>query len=224
MTSEGGACAAPTLPAMVHHAPQKPRSMSRRAGQCCVLLPLTSIELVSEDLGLSLEFLAALALQRVHRGGVARSADPSGDRYFDRGRPVPSGLTHVFDELADSGLTALAKDSWGLRRVTLTEVGAARYAQLSAPSHPVSLANSRIPPLGSAQRAWKQLRWVRCSDDERLPVLTAAPGGGRVIAAVSVREAAQAAVSLPVRSPCAHMHALLRRSPLADRCVEEANR
>lgn len=245
MTSEGGARrAAPTLPATVHHAHQKPRSMSPRAGQCCALLPLTSVEPVSEDLGLSLEFLATLALQRVHRGEVARSGDRSGDRYFDCGRPVPSGLTRVFDELADGGLTALAEDSWWLRRVSLSEIGAARYARLSAPSRPVSLLQIPDPQFLTKIRArrrsstlvsppapgyqqdpipWvgagdvEELWWARRHDDERLQLLTAARSGKGAVPTVSARVAVQATISLPVRSPGQHMHPLLCRPPVADR-------
>jgi hypothetical protein len=71
--------------------------------------------------------VASMALRRAHDGGVAKA----GDRYVDGGFPTPGYLDGVFDELINTGLLALAdEDPYGLRRVSVTEAGRARYAQL----------------------------------------------------------------------------------------------
>jgi len=80
-----------------------------------------------EDLGLSPELLAAWALRRVHRGGVTTS----GGHYFDHGRLRLSYLTRTLDQLTAAGLLTLAEvDPGGQRRLSLTEIGHAHYAQL----------------------------------------------------------------------------------------------
>ncbi|MGH3966444.1 MAG: hypothetical protein ACRDRY_24905 [Pseudonocardiaceae bacterium] len=145
----------------------------------CLQLPLAGAE---PDAGLSPEFLASLVLQRVHRGEVAKS----GDHYSDRGCPIPSYLTEAFDELADGGLLALAEqDPLGLRRISLTDPGTARYVQLSAPPRRAVL---RVP----------DPQFPRC------PV----PSSRGTASLVEH-------VSLPARSPGAHLHPLLRRPPVA---------
>lgn len=75
------------------------------------------------------ELLASLALRRVASGGVAKW----GDHHFDWGRPTPSWLAGVFDELVSAGLLALAEqqDHPGLR-VSITPAGRLRYDQLRA--------------------------------------------------------------------------------------------
>ncbi|MCA1600372.1 MAG: hypothetical protein LC776_01570 [Acidobacteria bacterium] len=69
-----------------------------------------------------------IALRRVVGGGMAKSAGV----YFDHGRPVPEHLTAVFDRLVWDGLLVVAEGDpiWGLRRVSLTEAGQARYVAL----------------------------------------------------------------------------------------------
>ena len=77
-------------------------------------IPLTSAELISA--GVRPQLLASLALRRASGAGVAKS----GDHYFDGGRPLPTYLTGIFDELAEAGWLRLAgPDMWGLRRVSL---------------------------------------------------------------------------------------------------------
>ena len=70
-----------------------------------------------------------LALGRVHGEGVAKSAGV----YFDYGRPTPAHLAGVFDRLIWTGLASVADGDplWGLRRLSLTDAGQARYAALS---------------------------------------------------------------------------------------------
>ena len=89
--------------------------------------PLTSAELISD--GVHPEPLASLALRRVASGRIAKW----GDHYFDWGRPTPSYLSGVFDELASTGLLAQAEqqDHPGLW-MSLTPAGRLRYEQLRA--------------------------------------------------------------------------------------------
>ncbi|MGH3872875.1 MAG: hypothetical protein ACRDSR_15445 [Pseudonocardiaceae bacterium] len=87
---------------------------------------LTGAELIRA--GVSAELLALLALRRASSGRVAKS----GEHYYDYGHPMPSHLTHILDELTEGGfLTLTRRDVWGMRRLGLTDVGRARYAQLS---------------------------------------------------------------------------------------------
>jgi len=69
-----------------------------------------------------------LVLRRVRDGGVAKSAGV----YFDHGRPTPGHLAGVFDRLIWTGLVTVAEGNpiWELRRRSLTDNGAARYATL----------------------------------------------------------------------------------------------
>ena len=89
--------------------------------------PLTSAELISN--GVRPELLASLALRRVASGRVAKW----GDHYSDWDRPTPSYLGGIFDELASTGLLALAEQQGhpGLR-VSLTPAGRLRREQLRA--------------------------------------------------------------------------------------------
>ena len=89
--------------------------------------PLTSTELIRA--GVSQRLLTSLALRRAAGGGVAKF----GDHYFDSGRPTPSYLTGVFDELVSTRLLALAEENPGrVQRVSLTAAGQREYEQLSA--------------------------------------------------------------------------------------------
>jgi hypothetical protein len=91
-----------------------------------VQLPLSSGEPV---LGLSPELLVSWALRRAHRDEVAKS----GDHYVDHGHLMLSHVTGALDELVEPGVLALPEeDPWGLRRVSLTAAGHARYPRLSA--------------------------------------------------------------------------------------------
>jgi hypothetical protein len=77
--------------------------------------------------GLNPELLAALALRRALGSGVAKA----GGIYVDGGHPMGRYLIGTFTELIDCGLLVLAdEDEWGLRRVTVTDAGQARYAQI----------------------------------------------------------------------------------------------
>ncbi|MCA1704306.1 MAG: hypothetical protein LC808_14020 [Actinobacteria bacterium] len=69
-----------------------------------------------------------IALRRVHDGAVVKSAGV----YFDQGRPVPSYLTEVFDRIVWTGLVAVAEGDpvWSVRRLSLTDAGQARHAEL----------------------------------------------------------------------------------------------
>ena len=69
-----------------------------------------------------------MALRRVHDGHATRSAGA----YFDSGRPVPGHLTGVFDWLVWRGFVSVADGDpiWSLRRLSLTDTGQARYAEL----------------------------------------------------------------------------------------------
>lgn len=210
---------------------------SWHAGLRCLQLPLASAE---PGVALPPEFLASLVLQRVHRGEVAKS----GDHYSDRGCPMPSYLTEAFGELADDGLLALAEpDPWGLRRISLTDTGTARYVQFSAPPRPAVLrvpdpqfptktsagrrSSRLVPPSApggqpdptprAGVQSGEQLRWPHCPDDERVPLLTDDAGSGLAVLAMSQRGTTSFVerASLPVRSPGAHLHPLLRRPPVA---------
>ncbi|MGH3806008.1 MAG: hypothetical protein ACRDRU_05090 [Pseudonocardiaceae bacterium] len=77
--------------------------------------------------GLRPELLTALVLRRALGRGVAKA----GEIYVDDGHPMGRYLTGTFTELIDCGLLALADDDgWGLRRVTVTDAGQIRYAQI----------------------------------------------------------------------------------------------
>jgi hypothetical protein len=86
---------------------------------------LTSADLIAE--GVSAELLELWALRRVSSGRVAKLDD----HYFDYSFAMPSYLTQTLDELTDAGLLTLAQQTSGLRRLSLTESGQARYAQLN---------------------------------------------------------------------------------------------
>lgn len=89
-----------------------------------VLPRITDTALVD---GLSPELLVALALRRTLGGGVAKT----GDIYVDSGHPMGRHLTATFTKLIDCGLLTLTDDdTWGLRRVTVTEAGRVRYAEV----------------------------------------------------------------------------------------------
>ncbi|MGH3767271.1 MAG: hypothetical protein ACRDS0_04540 [Pseudonocardiaceae bacterium] len=119
--------AAAVAPPAVPHTAWGPRRVSPRAG-LLPRVPLSSAELIKA--GVRPELLASLALRRASTGRVAKL----GGHYFDYGHPMPSYLTGTFDELVETGLLALAEeDPGGLRRVTLTPAGHARYAQPSVP-------------------------------------------------------------------------------------------
>lgn len=110
----------------------------------------TSAELIRA--GVSPQLLATLALRRACGGGVAKI----GDHYFDRGRPMPSYLAGVLNELADTRLLAFTEeDPTGLLRVSLTPAGHLRHEQLSATPghttpqipHPVHTDHRSIAPV-----------------------------------------------------------------------------
>jgi hypothetical protein len=108
---------------------QSPRGTPRAGlrGIRGVPLSVTSVDLIRG--GVRPELLASLALGRASSGRVAKS----GGDYFEWGHPLPSYLTGVFDELAETGLLVLAEeDEWSLRRVYLTPAGQVTSAQLSA--------------------------------------------------------------------------------------------
>jgi hypothetical protein len=98
-----------------------------------------------------------LALRRVHDGGVAKSAGA----YFDHGRPAPGQLTGVFDRLIWIGLVSVVAGDpiWQLRRLSLTDAGALRYAALGEPRWdgprvpPPEHATTHTPP-GAAGPSW----------------------------------------------------------------------
>jgi len=163
-------------------------------GGPCVLLPVIGADPVA---GPTPELAAALALQRAHLDEMTKL----GDHDIDRRCPPLLHLTRVFNELVGAGLLTLADpDSHGLQQVTLTDAGRARYAQLGGtPPRPDKAPAGRRPST---------------------PVPYSAPGGQpvphRPPEASSVEHQPQRAC-LPVRSPGAHLHPLLRRPPLAGR-------
>ncbi|MCA1707529.1 MAG: hypothetical protein LC808_31370 [Actinobacteria bacterium] len=104
---------------------ETPRGARRRNWfRCRGLLPIGTTESAE---GLNPELLAALALRRALGGGVAKA----GGVYVDGGHPMGRYLAGRLTELIDCGLLMLAdEDGWGLRRVTVTDAGQARYAQV----------------------------------------------------------------------------------------------
>lgn len=75
------------------------------------------------------DLFAWIALRRVHGGRVTQL----GGDYFDGGCPVPCFLPEVLDELITAGLVALTGPdpmAAGTHRVTITDAGYARYADL----------------------------------------------------------------------------------------------
>lgn len=69
------------------------------------------------------------ALHGVQGGGVAKSAEA----YLQHGHPVPGSVIAVADRLVWAGLVAVAHSDpvWTQRRLSLTDTGQTRYAQLS---------------------------------------------------------------------------------------------
>lgn len=68
-----------------------------------------------------------IALRRVHDGKVTRL----GDRWRDRGHPVPGYVTDAMDELLTAGLVILADPAEGMVPAALTNAGTARLEQLT---------------------------------------------------------------------------------------------
>jgi hypothetical protein len=117
-------------------------------------------------------------------GGVAKV----GDRYLDGGLPTPDYLAGVFDGLINAGLLTLAEqDPSGMRRVSVTKAGHARYGQLRdtrrradlwipEPRFPttgpaaVGRQSGTLKPVGGGRPdpirgSGPAMHWVRCSTD-----------------------------------------------------------
>ncbi len=68
-----------------------------------------------------------VAMRRVSDGGVTKL----GDRWLDRGRPVPDFVTDALNELFERALVALAdSESGNMPRAALTDTGATRFEWL----------------------------------------------------------------------------------------------
>ncbi|MGH4020293.1 MAG: hypothetical protein ACRDT0_13870 [Pseudonocardiaceae bacterium] len=76
-----------------------------------------------DQVNVSTDLLAWIALRRVHRGGVLHLQG----RYFDHERPVPGYLTDTLDALTRAGMLALVDTDSIAQRVTVTDAGCARY-------------------------------------------------------------------------------------------------
>lgn len=182
------------------------RCGSPAAGQAminrCVELPLISTE---PGTGPRPELAVALVLHRVHGGEVVKLDED----YWDWGLPTTGRLAGTFDRLTAGKLLVLADpDSHGLRRVTLTTAGQARYEQLRGTPRPPALpvpvpqlptvntpARERLSgsgPLAPSEQPGSHrpggsnagpLRWARCPDHGRLHLLVPAyavvPATGR---------------------------------------------
>jgi len=126
------------LPGVVEVSPHPPTGLwcptcFRGAGQVGVQRPLSDADLVAV---VSPELVASLVLRLACDGGVAKV----GDQYLDGGFPTPGYLAGVFDGLINAGLLALAEeDPSGMRRVSVTEAGHVRYAQLRDTRQPAGL-------------------------------------------------------------------------------------
>ena len=84
---------------------------------------------------LHVELLVWLTFRRVERGGVAKLEGC----YLDGGRPIPSYLPSILDELTAGGLLALAAPGLNgvlMRRVSLTDAGQYRYKVLCKQRQP----------------------------------------------------------------------------------------
>lgn len=102
--------------------------------------------------GASPELVASLALRRAYGGAVAKS----GDHYLERGSLTPSHLAGAFDELIAGGLLALGDpDPHQLRRVTVTDTGHVRYAQLrsTTPQASLRVSDSQFPEESAGRRS-----------------------------------------------------------------------
>ncbi|MGH3884066.1 MAG: hypothetical protein ACRDRY_08300 [Pseudonocardiaceae bacterium] len=96
-----------------------------------------------------------IALRRAHQGGVAKLTG----HWLDSGRRVPSYVADALDALTRAGLLVLADadpESGGLRRVTVTDTGCARYVELCHIHSPRARAAVRTPR-----------RWARSARDQR---------------------------------------------------------
>lgn len=86
-----------------------------------------------------------MALCRVADGGMAKAAG----MYFDQGRPVPGHLIEVFDRLMWDGLLSVADGDpiWGVRQISLSEAGQARYLALCHQQpQPTKHRELEVPP------------------------------------------------------------------------------
>lgn len=81
--------------------------------------------------GVRPELLTAIVLRRALGGGVAKVGDTVVDYGFLMGRY----LTGTFTELLESRLLVLVDEDSGFRRVGVTDLGRARYAQVCSLLH-----------------------------------------------------------------------------------------
>ncbi|MGH8968058.1 MAG: hypothetical protein ACRDXB_22415, partial [Actinomycetes bacterium] len=91
-----------------------------------------------------------IALRRAHEGEVANLAG----QWLDSGRRVPGYLADALDQLTSAGLLALGEldpQACGVRRVTVTDIGSARYVALCQIHNPNRRAAVRTPR-----------RWAHC--------------------------------------------------------------
>ncbi len=114
-----------------------------------------------------------IALRRSHEGGVANLAG----QWLDSGRRVPGYVTDALDQLTSTGLLVLGEvdpEACGVRRVTVTDTGSARYVALCQIHNPNRRAAVRTP-----------YRWPRCLPDQRSHLL-AEPGPDQIGILVAV--------------------------------------
>jgi hypothetical protein len=174
------------LPCSVEVGPHPPTGLwcpicARGAGQAGVQCPVSDADLIAV---VSPELVASLVLRLACDGGVVKV----GDRYVDGGFPTPGYLAGVFDGLINAGLLTLTEeDPYGMRQVSVTEAGRARYAQLrdTRPSAGLWVPEPRFPTTrptatsrpsstlkpaaGTApdpvRGSGPAMHWMRCSTD-----------------------------------------------------------
>ena len=100
-----------------------------------------------------------IALRRAHEGGVASLKS----QWLDSGRQVPGYVAEALDRLISGGLLVLGEaepESCGVRRITVTDSGCARYVALCQIHKPRGTASVSTPR-----------RWAHSPHDQRSHLL-----------------------------------------------------
>ncbi|MGH3927972.1 MAG: hypothetical protein ACRDTT_34770 [Pseudonocardiaceae bacterium] len=114
-----------------------------------------------------------ITLRRAHRGGVGNLDG----WWLDSGHRVPGYVADALDRFTRTGLLALGEantESCGVRRVTVTDTGCARYLALCHIHNATTKATVSIPR-----------RWA-CSPHDRRSHLLAEPGTDQIGAWVAI--------------------------------------
>lgn len=148
-----------------------------------------------------------ITLRRVGSGGISTTAG----RWFDAGRQVPGDVADTLADLRESGLVmVIDPDLSGGAQAALTDAGLLHYGMLCQ-QRQITLTDTGCTRCAQLQGTPRRPELP----DPQFSITTPAERG-LAGPAVSRRWTSEHA-SLPIRSPGAHLHPLLRRVPVADR-------